>query len=227
MTTYRSTALAVLVATGGLLATSSVASAQAKSKAPAYKPSPSVAVTANGGAWKRRISVSVLGGYSTSGTQLYYFPSPFDPLTGLFAPNRRIPIGPTAVGNGRSLWRAPTNSTTIGNFSPGQQLVFGLWLPGNKWLYSGAVNSQAVGLKQVTTVIPKSLMINNPSPVIAGTDYNYYGWAAYGKGSNPDYNEFVFATTQASVTPEPVTISMLGMGLFGIGGLGIRRRRKL
>ena len=52
------------------------------------------------GGWKREVSVTVLGGYAATGSQLYYFPSPFDPLTGVFAPHSRVAVGPSAFGRG-------------------------------------------------------------------------------------------------------------------------------
>jgi len=175
--------------------------------------------------WKRQVSVSVLGGYALTGARLYWFPDPFDPITGLFAPNRRVAIGPEGVGNGRKLWRAEANSTTLGNFAPGLELVFGLWLPNNTWLYSGVGPLAAGRFAGLPSAHPKALLTNNPSPVLAGTDYSYYGWAVAQGGNAVDYNDFVFRTTEVSVTPEPATLSLLGIGLVGMGGLRSRRRR--
>lgn len=208
----------------GLAGTPATAVAQSKAKVKvALKPS--VAVTSMSGAWKREISVTVLGGFASTGSQLYYFPSPFDPLTGIFSPNHKIAVGPSAIGNGKTLWKAPANSTTLGRFTPGQQLVFGLWLPDNTWFFSAAVNARSLGLQQLSVVKPQSLVLNQPAPLDAGTDYEYYGWGVKPGVNGVDYNDFVFRVNQATVTPEPATMSLLGLGLAAMGGIRARRRR--
>ncbi len=213
------------LAVSGLAGTPATAMAQAKSKVKvALKPS--VAVTSMSGAWKREISVSVLGGYAATGSQLYYFPSPFDPITGIFSPNHKIAIGPSAIGNGKTLWKAPTNSTTLGRYAPGQQLVFGLWLPDNTWFFSAAVDARSLGLQTLSVVKPQSLVLNQPAPLVEGTDYEYYGWGVKPGVNGVDYNDFVFRVNQATVTPEPATMTLLGLGLAAMGGVGARRRRK-
>lgn len=212
------------VAVASVAGTPAIAMAQAKPKVKvALKPS--VAVTALGGAWKRDISVTVLGGYASTGSQLYYFPSPFDPITGIFSPNHKIAVGPSAIGNGKTLWKAQANSTMLGRFSPGQQLVFGLWLPDNTWFYSAAVNARSLGLQSLSVVKPQSLVLNQPAPLVDGTDYEYYGWGVKPGVNGVDYNDFVFRVNQATVTPEPATMSLLGLGLAAMGGIRARRRR--
>ena len=50
-------------------------------------------------------------------------------------------------------------------------------------------------------------------------------------GGDKDYNDLIFEVSGVSgvphvVTPEPVTIALLGSGLMGVGGAGLARRRR-
>jgi hypothetical protein len=217
--------LALTLAVGGVAGSPSVATAQAKAKQKVAL-APSVAVTAAQNGYRKQISISVLGGYAATGSQLYFFPDPFDPVTGLFAPNRKVAIGPSAFGSGKSLWKAESNSTLLGTFMPGQQLVFGLWLPNDTWLFSAALNAQAVGLQQLSDIRPRALIANQPALFDPNLEQAYYGFGVNAGANGVDYNDFVFRTTQSTVTPEPATMTLFGLGLAALGGVRARRRRK-
>ncbi|MCC6927978.1 MAG: PEP-CTERM sorting domain-containing protein [Gemmatimonadaceae bacterium] len=192
------------------------------------KPGPQKSTTVTvGGTGRQVITVSVLGALrAVNGTQLYYFPDPFDPLTGQFSPNRKVAIGPAASLPTRSQWVAPQNSTVIGTFLPGQTLVFGLELPGNVWYYSGAVNvANATGLSAVNGSIASIFSGSWVNGAVTGAGTTVYNWNTI-QGTRSPVEGLQFVTTQAVATPEPATLSLIGLGLAGLGGVGLRRRRK-
>lgn len=133
---------------------------------------------------------------------------------------------------------------TIPGFAPGSEVVFALYVqePGQNmgtWYFTGDPARNPDGLAHIQYWGTSGV---DGLPGLAG--YNAYGWedicgpegATSGStgsctngGSDRDFNDAVFALQGATVTPEPVSMTLLATGLAGMGGAGLmkRRRRKL
>ncbi len=180
-----------------------------------------VQLSANG--YMQNVYVTVLGGWAPSGSQLYFFPDAFDPVTGAFAPNKKVAIGPQLQRAGNSAFVAAANSTDLGTFNPGSQLVFGVLLPDNTWRYTGIGGTQgAVALRNNVNNRYTQNQVG-----VAGATSQIYGWDLNSYQTH-DYNDLMFdvsVVSQAVVTPEPASMSLIALGLVGVGGI-VRRRRK-
>lgn len=127
------------------------------------------------------------------------------------------------------------NPILLGNFTSGTQLVFGLFVkglrnttfaPNGRWFYTGPPNKNAddnihgkltVQNHNTTQVAFEDLCRGPYSGTVCAADNPHYV-AAW------EYNSNVFNVQGATVTPEPVSMTLFGTGLAGLAAL--RRRRK-
>jgi len=68
-----------------------------------------------------------------------------------------------------------------------------------------------------------------PAGVPSGPGVTYLAWEdlTAGQGSDFDYNDLIFAFTNTASTtslPEPLTLSLMGCGLLGVGAFWARRK---
>ena len=128
-----------------------------------------------------------------------------------------------------------TQTIFLGNFARGTSLVFGLFVPNLKnttfapkgrWFYTGAPNRNAddnihgkyTVLNPTNTKVGfEDLCKGTYAPTICSAD-NQRFVAAW------EYNANVFDVKGATVTPEPVSMTLFGTGAAGLALL--RRRRK-
>jgi hypothetical protein len=110
----------------------------------------------------------------------------------------------------------------VGTFPAGQEIVFGIYVydqgRGQYYTYySGAPSNNPDGAPHVQLW------------QIADGRYSMrVGFEDLYGGGDKDYNDLIFEVSGVThmVTPEPVTIVLLGSGLVGLGGAGFARRRR-
>ena len=110
----------------------------------------------------------------------------------------------------------------LGSFPLGQEIVFGIYVYDQALgryytYYSGAPSNNPDGVRHV-----RLWKIADGRYGIKVGFEDLYG------GGDRDYNDLVFEVSGVShmVTPEPITIALLGSGLIGLGGAGFVRRRR-
>jgi hypothetical protein len=175
--------------------------------------------------------VSVLGGNSIVVDQLYFF------ANGIGNPG--VALGP--AGPGTNPWFAAPNSTNIGQFQAGSELIFGVhWTFTEKsghvqtgWVYSGDPTRNVDGHTKMnnwqngpvpedngTTMFPGSVVGSGTTIYGFEDDIGMNRSQTFG-----DFNDLVFTVT-ASATPEPASMVLFASGLIGVAGVAARRRRK-
>ena len=102
--------------------------------------------------------------------------------------------------------------------SVGQELVFGIYVHNtNQWYYTGDPGRNSDGALHA-----------NLTDLGSGKYQINVGFEDLPNGGDKDYNDLTFGVSgaQTTVTPEPISMILLGSGLFGVGGAGALRRRR-
>lgn len=154
-------------------------------------------------AWGSQIWVKFVGYSAAYTNDLYYFSSWGGPGQYLFT-NKTATVGQQFL---------VTNSAVTN-----QELIFGIYVrDAKRWYFSGDPARNADNTQHATF----SGTASDPNATRVGFEDL---WA----GGDFDYNDLTFDVMNANttVTPEPVSMVLLGSGLLGLGGAAARRRRK-
>jgi hypothetical protein len=160
-------------------------------------------------------------------SELWFFgaamPSPSQPPTGGLFVSHNSGI----VGNPTPL--PAFSDMLLGNFAAGTPLVFGLFVPShNRWFYSGPGGNNPDNNIHVRLAVLGGGALHVGFEDLCRGVHDLTGVCSASNPSyiaNWDYNDHMFELTNATVSPEPISMILMGTGMLGLGMVRRRRRR--
>lgn len=164
-----------------------------------------------------QVFVTVLGGSAYNSLQLFY--------TVGGVPMALTPAKPLGATN----WTAGNTTVQLdGMFSAGSELQLGVLVNGTQMINSGAAGGTNAFREFGAG---EEVYFDDRQTVMAtgtGTSRSkVYGFDDKVLTGDRDYNDLVFRVDAVTVAPEPATLLLVGGGLLGLGGVTMRRRRRL
>ena len=164
-----------------------------------------------------QVFISVLGGDAYNSLQLFY--------TVGGVPMALTPAKPL----GETSWNPGTNQVQLdGLYAAGSELQLGVLVNGTQMVQSGSAGGtnafREFGEGEIVYHDDRSTVLATGTGSSTSAVYGFDDKVATG---DRDYNDLVFRVDAVTVTPEPGTLLLLGSGLLALGGVTMRRRRRL